>query len=127
MSVTWFWDTRPLDNAVSRWKQRGLTDAGRYGKAAIRALISTQGEPVARRSLPGEAPRYETKDLLKSWQYIVRASSDYSDVYSNLDYSYYLEVGSHSTFGYVAPRPYIRRTLIQDEPFFLMFLTQPLP
>lgn len=127
MSLTWNWDPRPLNRAVSAWKKKGLTDAARYGKAAIRARLATEGQPRYRRSRRGESPRYETKDLFKSWQFLVKAPSNYSDIYSNLNYSYFLEKGAHATFGYIGPRPYIRVTLMQDEPYFLMFLTQALP
>lgn len=131
MSVTTFWNTRSLDASVRRWKQTCLSQSGRHLKNAIRTLISVQGHPTYRRSLPGEPPRFETKDLLKSWTHQVMVSpppaTSYVDVSSNLDYSYYLEVGSHATFGYVAPRPSIRRALIQEEAALAAIFHQLLP
>jgi hypothetical protein len=126
MSSTTWWNQRRLDHAIRRWERRGLESAAEYLKTFIVATISTPGIPLDRRSLPGEPPRYETRDLIRSWTYFVDPSSAYAVVYSSLDYSYYLEVGAQATFGYVAPRPTIRRSLLSEELILYDLLTQPL-
>lgn len=124
--TAWNWNQKPLDDAIRRWKSTGLRSASEYLKTFIKAQIGIQGVPVDRRSLPGEAPRYESRDLINSWTYHVEPSASYSVVYSSLDYSYTLEVGGPATHGYIEPRPYVRRSLLSEELVLYDLLTQPL-
>lgn len=129
MSVTTFWDPRALNNAVLKWERDGLTMASRWLRDAIKAKINVQGHPLRRRSKPGEPPRFETKDLIKSWTYTVTVNraAAYAIIYSDLGYSYVLEVGGQGTFGFIAPRPYVMRTLLAEESVLAHILTQNLP
>lgn len=127
MPVTVTWNTGPLDQPVAKWKYNGLVAGSAYLGLTIKRAIQIQGRPVSRRSLPGEAPRQETGELFDSWEYFVNAPEGYADVYSDLARSYTLEVGGPGTWGFVAPRPYIRRTLYAEEATIVILMTQPLP
>jgi hypothetical protein len=129
MSATTFWDPRALNNAVRKWERDGLTMASRHLRDAIKARINVQGHPLRRRSKPGEPPRFESKDLMKSWTFTVTVTPAVAEsvIYSDLGYSYVLEVGGHATFGFIAPRPYVLRTLLAEESVLAHILTQNLP
>jgi hypothetical protein len=126
-AATWWWNPQPLDRAVRSWATRVLREACQHLEFGIESLIAIQGVPVARRSDPGEPPRRETGDLIRSWTYAVSTSSPEAWVYSPLDYSYYLEVGAAATYGIILPRPYIRRAQLAAERTLAIILTQPMP
>lgn len=119
-----WWNQKPLTDAVETWRAQRLLVASVHLQKAIQDRIDIQGVPTSRRSLPGEAPRMETQDLYKSWVYTVNAPAGYAVVYSPLDYSFYLEVGTQGTFGYIDPRPYIVRTLLAEEKSLVQLLTR---
>lgn len=126
MATTW-WNQKPLDHAIEKWKGKVLREAAQLLEFNIEKLIAIQGVPVSGRSMPGHPPRRESGDLIRSWTYQVVVSANSSYVYSDIDYSYYLEVGAKATYGIILPRPYIRRALLDSEASLSIILTQPLP
>jgi hypothetical protein len=127
MSVSTWWNTRPLDQDVRRWEQKVLREACQHLEFKIESLIAIQGVPVSRRSLWKEPPRRETGNLIRSWTHAVSTSQPIAWVYSDIDYSYYLEVGARTRFGIILPRPYIRRALLVEQMTLSIILTQPVP
>lgn len=126
-SASWWWNQASLDRAVRSWGHRVLKSACQYLEFQTESLIAIQGAPVLRRSRPGEPPRRETGDLIRSWTYAVSTVALEAWVHSDLDYSYYLEVGAAATFGIILPRPYVRRALLSSLNSLSIILTQPMP
>lgn len=96
--------------------------------------VSVIGVPWFRRSLPGEPPRIESGDLLKSFHVI--ADNQYGSrprvraiIYSDVEYAAYLEVGfvNNRTGRPVAPRPYIIPSMIAVQSIIRAKLMAPLP
>jgi hypothetical protein len=121
-----WWDQRPLDRDTRRWERQAVYLGATILNAEITSSISIQGVPTARRSLPGEPPRMETHDLIRSWQVGVHPAgvSWIGYTFSNAGYSYILEVGAPSIN--LEARPYIVRALLARSGDIAVAMTQPL-
>jgi hypothetical protein len=82
-----------------------LEDAAQLLEDEIKQVIGIQGPP---RSTPGEAPRIDTGELIKSFSHDVDSVNLTARVGSDSSYVLPLELGS----GRMAARPHIVSTLI---------------
>lgn len=80
--------------------QAGMRKVAEEGVSRIKALISHPG-----RSLPGQPPGLQTGQLRESYKW--DEEKDGVKIYSDLDYSIYLELGTR----YMAARPHVRPAL----------------
>lgn len=84
-------------------------------------LIDVEGAPDYPRSEPGDPPKRETKGLRDSiTEKVVKANKEevVGHVIAGKDYAVHLELGTWK----MAPRPFMKRTLVAEWPELKMYL-----
>ena len=125
--VTWHGDA--VQRGIASEVGRRLKTCGQIGADHAKTLISTDGTGVggggnliygANPSRPGEPPHVQTGRLRGSIAYEV--DGNVTRIGTNVIYGRHLEVGTSK----MAPRPWLRRMLIERMSIFRRILTAPI-
>lgn len=113
------WNGPACERRMKQLLMQGLSAAGRIVENRANELLSVDGSgkvrgrrrrgAVVTRSLPGEPPRAQTKQLLQSVTRDENREEISVKVGTPLEYGAHLELGTRK----MRPRPWLRRSLIE--------------